>query len=105
MATAPISQAMTEAPPMSWAAAKEPSSHPEPMIEVSEAQVAPISPISRLSPTSPGLMSGPSLTAMVDSSFLDSHAPRGLPPVGRGAQAPEALLAASDGKALSICAR
>jgi hypothetical protein len=32
------------------------SNHPEPIIEVSDAQVAPISPISRRRPTSSGLV-------------------------------------------------
>ena len=34
------------------------NSQPEPMIEVSDAHVAPISPISRLRPMSPGRVAG-----------------------------------------------
>ncbi len=40
--------------PVEYAAFHAANSQPEPMIEVSAAQVAPISPISRLRPTSSG---------------------------------------------------
>jgi hypothetical protein len=52
------------------------------MIEVSEAQVAPMSPNSRLRPTSAGLTvaAGPVSVAMIESFFLSILAPRGAPP-------------------------
>jgi hypothetical protein len=80
----PMIQAMTAAPPIATAAKYDPNSQPDPMIEVSEAQVAPISPISLLKPTSPGFMACDNL-AMIDSSFLDrapggSHPLRAVPP-------------------------
>src|SRR5262249_21735390 len=80
MMTPARSQARTAAPPISCAAKNAPNSQPEPIMEVSDAQVAPISPISLLKPTSPGLMSCDNL-AMIDSSFLD-RAPGGMPPAG-----------------------
>jgi hypothetical protein len=43
--------------PAAVTARNAPNSHPEPIIEVSDAQVAPISPISRRRPTSAGLLS------------------------------------------------
>ena len=49
-------QQMMAADPTAAAAKYEPNSQPEPMIEVSDDQVAPISPISRLRPTSAGLV-------------------------------------------------
>ena len=55
MTTTPaMIQPRTAAPPTACAANSAPNSQPEPMIEVSDAQVAPISPISRLRPTSVG---------------------------------------------------
>src|SRR5436190_24061510 len=55
MTTTPaMAQAKTAAPPTACAAKSEPNSQPEPMIEVSDAQVAPTNPISRLRPTSVG---------------------------------------------------
>src|SRR3954451_20313722 len=55
MTTTPaITQSRIAAPPISTAAVSGANSQPEPMIEVSEAQVAPTSPSSRLSPTSAG---------------------------------------------------
>ena len=59
-------QSTTAPPPISSAAVSGAYSQPEPMIEVSEAQVAPISPISRLRPTSAGLVSV--ATAMLEPS-------------------------------------
>jgi hypothetical protein len=58
---------------------KEANSHPEPMIELSDAQIAPMSPISRFSPTSAGRVTEAALVsvAMIDSSFLVSIVPRG----------------------------
>src|SRR5215469_4439551 len=92
-ATAPRIQAMMDAPPIRAAAPNEASSQPEPMIEVSDAQVAPISPISRLSPTSPGLTAGPTLVAMIDSSFLSILvASGGVPSVGGGVAADSKLV-------------
>src|SRR6266516_799375 len=52
--TPAMAQARTEAPPTACAAKSEPNSQPEPMIDVSDAQVAPTSPSSRLRPTSVG---------------------------------------------------
>ena len=51
-----MTQAMTAAPPTACAANSAPNSQPEPMIDVSDAQVAPISPSSRLRPTSAGFV-------------------------------------------------
>ena len=52
--TPAMTQARTEAPPTACEAYSAPNSQPEPMIDVSDAQVAPISPSSRLRPTSVG---------------------------------------------------
>ena len=58
MTTIPaMTQSRTAAPPISSAAVSGANSQPEPMIDVSDAQVAPIRPISRLRPTSAGLVS------------------------------------------------
>jgi len=63
------------------AAYSAPNSQPEPMIELSDAQTAPMKPISRFSPTSVGLVTvapaEPVSVAMIDSSFLVSTVPRG----------------------------
>src|SRR5215468_495881 len=50
----PMTQSMTAAPPTNSAAVSGVNSQPEPMIDVSDAQVAPTSPSSRLRPTSVG---------------------------------------------------
>src|SRR5487761_1854879 len=55
-ATPPMTQPKMAAVPAACAANSEANSHPEPMIEVSDDQMAPISPISRLRPTSAGLV-------------------------------------------------
>ena len=79
--TPAMAQARTEAPPTACAANSAPNSQPEPMIEVSDAQVAPISPSSRLRPTSVGRVTvtpGPApdvSVAMIDP-FSD-RAPQG----------------------------
>ena len=79
--TPAMAQARTAAPPTACAANSAPNSHPEPMIEVSDAQVAPISPSSRLRPTSVGWVTvtpGPApdvSVAMIDP-FSD-RAPQG----------------------------
>ena len=52
--TPAITQPSRAAVPAACAAKSAPNSQPEPMIEVSDAQVAPIKPISRLRPTSVG---------------------------------------------------
>src|SRR5215467_2726446 len=52
--TPAMSQAMMAAPPTACEAYSAPNSQPEPMIDVSDAQVAPISPSSRLKPMSVG---------------------------------------------------
>src|SRR5580698_861247 len=78
--------------PAACAANSAPKSQPEPMMEVSEAQVAPISPISRRRPTSAGLVRGtpvdPVSVAMIDALF--SILPRGAcsPPSGWVANVP-----------------
>jgi len=67
MTTTPATtQSMTAPPPISSAAVSGANSQPEPMIDVSDAQVAPIRPISRLRPTSVGLVSV--ATAMFEPS-------------------------------------
>src|SRR5215469_13859794 len=75
-------QARTAAPPIATAAKYDPNSQPEPMMEVSDAQVAPISPISRRRPTSVGAVReapvDPDSVAMIDALF--SIVPRGACP-------------------------
>ncbi len=66
-------QARMEPVPVEYAAFQEANSQPEPMIEVSAAQVAPISPISRLRPTSAGAEVGAAESvAMGEPSFRSS---------------------------------
>src|SRR5271165_842953 len=78
--------------PAACAANSAPNSQPEPMMEVSDAQVAPISPISRRRPTSAGWLTGapadPVSVAMIDALF--SILPRGAcsPPSGWVASVP-----------------
>ncbi len=55
-ATPAMTQPSSAAVPAAAAASQAPNSQPEPMMEVSEAQVAPISPISRRRPTSVGFV-------------------------------------------------
>ena len=70
--TPAMSQAMTAAPPTACAANNAPNSQPEPMIDVSDAQVAPISPSSRLKPTSVGAVTAtPALSAAMCHPFSD----------------------------------
>src|SRR6184192_1933347 len=58
MTTIPATiQSMTAPPPISSTAVSGANSQPEPMIEVSDAQVAPIRPSSRFRPTSVGTTS------------------------------------------------
>src|SRR5213082_1001242 len=80
MTTTPaMSQARTAAPPTACAANSAPNSQPEPMIDVSDAQVAPISPSSRLKPTSVGFVTAtPAVSAAMCHPFSD-HAPQGVP--------------------------
>src|ERR1700733_1204255 len=54
--TPAMPQASSAEVPVEYEAFHEPNSQPEPMIEVTDAQQAPISPISRFRPTSPGLV-------------------------------------------------
>jgi hypothetical protein len=54
----PMPQARRAEVPVEYEAFQAPKSHPDPMIEVTDAQVAPTSPISRLRPTSVGLVLG-----------------------------------------------
>src|ERR1700722_4527653 len=62
------------------------NSQPEPMIEVSDAHVAPMSPISRLRPMSPGLEAvaptGPVSVAMIE--FPSRSRGAGHPPIPGG---------------------
>ena len=53
-ATPPMTQPSRAIGPAACEAYSAPNSQPEPMMEVSDAQVAPINPISRLRPTSDG---------------------------------------------------
>ncbi len=55
-ATPPMIHPSKAAVPAAAAASHAPNSQPEPMIEVSDAQVAPTNPSSRLRPTSAGLV-------------------------------------------------
>ena len=57
MTTPAMTHPSRAAVPAACAANSAPNSQPEPMIEVSDAQVAPIRPISRLRPTSVGVAS------------------------------------------------
>src|SRR6476619_4389073 len=83
--TPAMRQAMTWAPPTAWAAKSSPNGQPEPMIDVSDAQVAPISPSSRLRPTSVGVVTAtPAVSAAMchpfsDRAHRDSHPRRELP--------------------------
>src|SRR5712692_10299251 len=67
MTTTPaMAQPRTAAPPT----ACEPKSQPEPMLDVSDAQVAPTRPNSRLRPTSAGLVTvATDSDAMIEPSF------------------------------------
>src|SRR5215831_19282249 len=73
-------QAMMDAPPTAIAANSGVNSQPEPMMDVSDAQVAPIRPSSRLRPTSAGLVSAATDSdAMSEPSFgfaYVGHTPR-----------------------------
>ena len=73
--TPAMTQARTAAPPTACAANSAPNSHPEPMIEVSDAQVAPISPSSRLRPTSVGWVTA---TPVVSVAMVDLFSDRAL---------------------------
>ena len=66
--TPAMTQARMDAPPTATAAISGVNSQPEPMMDVSDAQVAPISPSSRLRPTSAGLVSTVTSVAMIDLS-------------------------------------
>src|SRR6266487_4548634 len=81
--TPAMTQARMDAPPTASAANSGVNSQPEPMIDVSEAQVAPISPNSRLRPTSVGVVvvTPAASVAMIDP-FSD-RAPQGYPPAAR----------------------
>ena len=72
MTTTPaMTQATTEAPPTACEAYSAPNSQPEPMIDVSDAQVAPISPSSRLRPTSVGRVTTPGPAPDVSVAMVD----------------------------------
>jgi hypothetical protein len=85
MITTPaMSQAMTAAPPTACAANSAPNSQPEPIIDVSDAQVAPTSPSSRLRPTSVGrVTTTPDVSVAMSDPF--PVVPRGAGPVGPAA--------------------
>src|SRR5216683_3239154 len=90
MTTTPaMAQARTAAPPTNCAANSAPNSQPEPMIDVSDAQVAPISPSSRFKPISVGVVTAtPEVSvAMIDPFPIEprraSH-PRGEIPAPAG---------------------
>src|SRR6266516_1152751 len=87
MITTPaMAQAKTAAPPTACAAKSAPNSQPEPMIDVSDAQVAPISPSSRLKPTSVGAATAtPEASVAMCDPFSD-RGPAGL--ATRGARSP-----------------
>ena len=68
--TAATIQASQAPPPISSTAVSGANSQPEPMIDVSDAQVAPIRPNSRLRPTSAGLVTSTvDSAAMIEPSF------------------------------------
>src|SRR5580704_13185472 len=76
MTTTPaMAQARTEAPPIACEAYSAPNSQPEPMIDVSDAQVAPIRPNSRLRPTSVGWVTA---TPVVSVAMVDLFSDRAL---------------------------
>jgi len=67
-------QARIDDVPVEYAAFHEANSQPDPMIEVSAAQVAPISPISRLRPTSAGAtVATEESVAMFEPSFRSTY--------------------------------
>ncbi len=73
-ATPPMTQPISAWGPAACTAKKAPKSQPDPMIDVSDAHVAPISPISRLRPTSAGLTSvATDSAAMVEPSFRSAY--------------------------------
>ena len=87
--TPAMTQARTAAPPTACAANSAPNSQPEPMIDVSDAQVAPISPSSRLKPTSVGVVTAtPAVSAAMchplfrSCPLRASHPRRGSRPAG-----------------------
>jgi hypothetical protein len=77
-----MAQARRAPVPVAYAAFHEPNSQPDPMIEVTDAQVAPISPISRFRPTSAGRVSmGTAAVAM--SNLLSGPHTWGIRPLSR----------------------
>src|SRR5215467_13377190 len=66
----PITQARIADVPAEYAPFHEPNSQPEPIRDVTEAQVAPISPISRLRPTSVGLVTLATDSAVMVRTFF-----------------------------------
>src|SRR5215470_3894577 len=81
-----MTQARMDAPPTSVAAISGANSQPDPMMDVSDAQVAPISPSSRLRPTSAGVVTPtPEVSVAMCDPFSD-RAPQGL--ATRGARSP-----------------
>ena len=68
-----MTQPIRAAVPAAWAANSAPNSQPDPMIEVSDAQVAPIRPISRFRPTSAGFVTA---TPVVSVAMLDPFSDR-----------------------------
>ena len=73
--TPAITQPSRAAVPAACAARNAPNSQPEPMIEVSDAQVAPMKPMSRFRPTSVGV-TAVAPTASVLLAMLDPFSDR-----------------------------
>src|SRR5712691_9110713 len=72
--TPAMSQSRTAAPPTNSAAVSGANHQPEPMIDVSDAQAAPIRPNSRLRPTSAGLVTvATDSLAMIEPSFGSAY--------------------------------
>src|ERR1700727_3432694 len=67
--TPAMPQASNAAVPAAWTANSEPNSHPDPISDVSEDQIAPTRPTSRRRPTSAGLVVATDSVDMVEPSF------------------------------------
>src|SRR6516225_11091039 len=75
MTTPAMTQATTDAPPTAIAANSGVNSQPEPMIDVSDAQVAPTSPSSRLRPTSVGVSTAAPAASVAMCDLFSDRAP------------------------------
>src|SRR5205085_28669 len=100
MTTTPaMTQSMTAAPPTSVAAPSGANSQPDPMIDVSDAQAAPIRPSSRFRPVSAGVVVAAVLPVVMKvSSFLVSRscAPQTCHPLRRGPAKSEVSIVQSE---------